>query len=199
MEDASAFDLDWFWRGWFYTTDYVDMGVKNVSKFYVTSEPNALSKRLSAQRSREADYYKNYVFLVDENSEDFKPELKDQDITESITVLKDYLDTNFSEEERKNIQVPKYFYNITFEKPGGLVMPIIVEYTFKDGTTKTETYPAEVWRHNDKEVSKVLASNKEIKSIKVDPNLETADVDTYNNSWPREIKQSRFDQFKSNN
>jgi len=199
MEDASAFDLDWFWRGWFYTTDYVDIGVKNVSKFYVTSEPNALAKRLAAQRSREVSYYKNYVFLVDENSEDFKPELKDQDITESITVLKDYLDTNFSEEEQKNIQVPKYFYNITFEKPGGLVMPIIVEYTFEDGSTKTETYPAEVWRHNDKEVSKVLASNKEIKSIKVDPNLETADVDTYNNSWPREIKQSRFDQFKSNN
>ena len=199
MEDASAFDLDWFWRGWFYTTDYVDIGVKNVSKFYVTSEPNALSKRLVAQNSREVSYYKDYVFLVDENSEDFKPELKEQDITQSISVLKDYLETNFSAEERKDIQVPKYFYNITFEKPGGLVMPIIVEYTFEDGSTKTETYPAEVWRHNDKEVSKVLASNKEIKSIKVDPNLETADVDTYNNSWPREIKQSRFDQFKSNN
>ena len=194
MEDASAFDLDWFWRGWFYTTDYVDIGVKNVSKFYVTSEPNALSKRLVAQNSREVSYYKDYVFLVDENSEDFKPELKEQDITQSISVLKDYLETNFSAEERKDIQVPKYFY-----KPGGLVMPIIVEYTFEDGSTKTETYPAEVWRHNDKEVSKVLASNKEIKSIKVDPNLETADVDTYNNSWPREIKQSRFDQFKSNN
>ena len=111
----------------------------------------------------------------------------------------EYLSSNFSEEELENIKEPKYFYNVTFEKPGGLVMPIIVEYTYDDGTTKTETYPAEIWRFNDKEVSKAVASDKEIVSIKVDPNLETADVDTSNNSWPREIKQSKFDQFKSNN
>ena len=199
MEDASAFALDWYWRGWFYTTDYVDMGVKSVSKFYVSSEPNATAKRLANQRSRDVSYYDKYVFLIDENSEEFNEDMKIESILESVTKLKEYLSSNFSEEELENIKEPKYFYNVTFEKPGGLVMPIIVEYTYDDGTTKTETYPAEIWRFNDKEVSKAVASDKEIVSIKVDPNLETADVDTSNNSWPREIKQSKFDQFKSNN
>jgi len=199
MEDASAFDLDWYWRGWFYTTDYVDIGVKSVSKFYVSSEPNATAKRLGSQRSRDASYYDKYVFLIDENSAEFKEDMKTESILESSTPLKEYLTSNFSEEELKDIIEPKYFYNVTFEKPGGLVMPIIVEYRYDDGTTKTETYPAEIWRFNDKEVSKAIASDKEIVSIKVDPSLETADVDTSNNSWPREIKQSKFDQFKSKN
>jgi hypothetical protein len=104
---------------------------------------------------------------------------------------------NFTLEERNNIKQPKFFYNVTFEKPGGLVMPIIVEYTYKDGTTKTETYPAQIWRLNDNEISKSVASDKEIVKITVDPNLETADVDTSNNAWPKEIVQSKFDEFKS--
>ena len=76
-------------------------------------------------------------------------------------------------------------------------MPIIVEYTYKDGTSKRETYPAQIWRLNDNEASKAIASDKEIVSIKVDPDLETADIDTSNNSWPKEITQSKFDQFKN--
>jgi len=75
-------------------------------------------------------------------------------------------------------------------------MPIIVEYTYADGTKNRETYPAQIWRLNDNEVSKTVASEKEIVSIIVDPDLETADIDTSNNSWPKEIKQSDFDQFK---
>ena len=75
-------------------------------------------------------------------------------------------------------------------------MPIIVEYTYADGTKKRETYPAQIWRLNDNEVSKTIASESEIVSIQVDPDLETADIDTSNNSWPKEIKQSDFDQFK---
>ena len=77
-------------------------------------------------------------------------------------------------------------------------MPIIVEYTYADGTSKTETYPAQIWRLNDKEVSKSVASEKEIVKITVDPKLETADVDTSNNSWPREEQTSEFDNFKQN-
>jgi len=199
MEDASAFDLDWFWRGWFYTTDYVDIGVKNVSRFYVSSQPNAQAKRLAKERNEDVSYYSKYVFLVDEQSDDFKEDMKKGSILENAPTLKEYLNENFTDQELKNIKEPNYFYNITFEKPGGLVMPIIVKYTYEDGTSKTETYPAEIWRFNDKEVSKVIASDKEIVSINVDPNAETADVDTYNNSWPRVIKQSKFDQFKSKN
>jgi hypothetical protein len=104
---------------------------------------------------------------------------------------------NFSDEERKNIKEPKYFYNVTFEKPGGLVMPIIVEYSYDDGTTEKITYPAQIWVHNDKEVTKAIASDKAIVGIKIDPDLETADIDTANNSWPKEAKESQFDTFKS--
>ena len=101
-----------------------------------------------------------------------------------------------SKKQQSKIKTPNYFYSITFEKPGGLVMPIIVEYTYADGSSKTETYPAQIWRLNDKEVSKAIASEKEIVSITVDPNEETADVDSANNSWPREEQSSDFDQFK---
>lgn len=78
-------------------------------------------------------------------------------------------------------------------------MPIIVEYTYADGSSKRETYPAQIWRLNDKEVSRAVASDKEIVKITLDPDEETADIDTTNNSWPREIKQSEFDRFKSGN
>ena len=76
-------------------------------------------------------------------------------------------------------------------------MPIIVEFTYADGTTKTETYPSQIWRYNDNEVTKAIASEKEIVSIKLDPKLETADIDTSNNSWPKEVKDSDFDKFKN--
>ncbi len=76
-------------------------------------------------------------------------------------------------------------------------MPIIAEYTYSDGTKERETYPVQIWRLNDKEATRTIASEKEIVSIVVDPDLETADIDTSNNSWPKEIKQSEFDQFKN--
>ena len=78
-------------------------------------------------------------------------------------------------------------------------MPIIVEFTYADGSTRTETYPAQIWRYNDREVTKAIASVKEIVSIRVDPKQETADIDTSNNSWPKEVTQSAFDKFKSKN
>ena len=110
--------------------------------------------------------------------------------------LKEYMMDNFTESERKNIKSPKYFYNITFNKPGGLVMPIIVKYTYTDGTSTMETYPAEIWRLNDHEVTKAIASEKELAKIEVDPNLETADIDVSNNMWPKTEVVSDFDKFK---
>ncbi|MDP5158369.1 MAG: M1 family metallopeptidase [Flaviramulus sp.] len=193
MEDASAFDLDWYWRGWFYTTDWVDIALKDVKKYYVTSKPNAYGENMAKRFNRDV---KDFVFLVEEGSESFDESMRNSDPVSASPTLKEYLMDNFTEEERKNIKAPKYFYNITFEKPGGLVMPIIVEYTYEDGTSKTETYPAQVWRLNDNEVSKTIASDKEIVSIVIDPKLETADVDISNNSWPKEVKQSDFEKFK---
>ena len=193
MEDASAFDLDWYWRGWFYTTDWVDIGVKDVKKYYVSSKPNDYGKRIAKRYNMKPE---DLVYLVEDGSDDFEENMRDGKPVDASPSLKEYLMDNFTAEQRKSIKEPKYFYNVTFNKPGGLVMPIIVEYTYADGTSKTETYPAEIWRLNDNEVSKAIASEKEIVSIVVDPNLETADVDTSNNSWPKEVKQNEFDQFK---
>jgi hypothetical protein len=197
MEDASAMDLDWFWRGWFYTTDWVDIGLKEVKKYYVSAEPNAYAKAQAKRYNIKLEDLPPMVFLVEEGSDEFKPSMKDGTLLQNAPTLNEYLMDNFTEEERRTIKEPKYFYNITFEKPGGLVMPIIVEYTYADGTKKKETYPAQIWRLNDNEVSRAVASEKEIVEIKVDPDLETADVDTNNNSWPKEIKQSDFEKFKN--
>ncbi|WP_299396141.1 M1 family metallopeptidase [uncultured Gelidibacter sp.] len=197
MEDASAVDLDWFWRGWFYTTDWVDIGVKEVTKFYVSSEPNQYIKDVAARRNLDLNKLEPMVYMVEDGSDELTDAMKNGIQAEDIPSLKEYLMDNFTEEERKNIKTPKYFYNVTFEKPGGLVMPIIVQYNYADGTSKTEKYPAEIWRLNDKQVSKAIASQKEITSIVVDPNAETADIDTSNNSWPRKEETSQFDNFKN--
>ena len=137
------------------------------------------------------------VYFVEEGSEDFDESLRNGSAMDNSSTLKEYVMDNFTPEERSKIKEPKFFYKITFEKPGGLVMPIIAEYTYADGTSKTVKYPAQIWRLNDDEVSKAIASQKEIVSIKVDPDLETADVDTSNNAWPKEMNQSKFDEFKN--
>ncbi len=153
MEDASAMDLDWFWRGWFYTTDVTDIGIKGVKKFY-TKNTNSET-----------------VEFV-------------EDTTKGL---------GFGSSKNPN---SKFHYEITYNKPGGLVMPIIVEFTYKDGTKERKTYPAQIWRLNDNEITKVFSSSKEITNIALDPDLETADVDTSNNNWPKE-KESKFDKFKN--
>jgi hypothetical protein len=197
MEDASAIDLDWYWRGWFYTTDWVDIGIKDVKKYYVSSKPNDYARSYAEQYRIPVDRLPPMVFLVEENSYEFNPKMKEGELLEKSKPLKAYLMDNFTEAERNKIKQPKYFYTITFEKPGGLVMPLIVEYNYIDGTKEKVTYPAQTWRHNDKEITKAVASEKEILSIKVDPEQETADIDESNNAWPKEIIQSKFEKFKS--
>jgi len=178
MEDASAMDLDWFWRGWFYTTDFTDIGIKDVKKMQVTSVPTQQAKLMANLRGQSISEYEEYVFLVEEGSEDYQVGLKMGTTLENSQTLKEYLLDNFTAQEREKIEAPEYFYNITFEKPGGLVMPIIVEFNYVDGTKEKITYPAQIWRFNDNEVSKIIASIKEISSIIVDPELETADIYT---------------------
>jgi hypothetical protein len=154
MEDASAMDLDWFWRGWFYSTDVTDIGIKGVKKFF----------------KQDADKDVNFI----------------EDTSEGLT---------FSSENAKKAD-SNFFYEITFNKPGGLVMPIIAEYTYKDGTKERKVYPAQIWRYNDNEITKVVKSDKEIVNITIDPDLETADVDTSNNSFPVQ-QESKFNKFKN--
>ena len=197
MEDASAVDLDYFWRGWFYTTDFVDIGVKGVKKYYVSNEPTKQMKEyMTARNITEADL-PPLVYLAAEDSEDYNPELKGKKPSESSQTLNAFMMDNMTESERAAVKEPKYFYEVTFNKPGGIPMPLIVEYTYADGTTKVITYPAEIWRKNDAEVKTVLSTEKEIVGIVVDPKAETADIDTTNNSWPKAETRSEFDSFKA--
>ncbi|WP_417445149.1 M1 family metallopeptidase [Joostella sp.] len=196
MEDASAVDLDWYWRGWFYSTDFVDIGVQDVKKYYVSSTPNARIREILEQRGMSESELPDLVYLVAEDSDDYKNEVAKKSEQENFKSVNEYLMDNFTPQERNNMEAPKYFYEVTFNKPGGIPMPLIVEYTYEDGTTKSITYPVEVWRKNDKEVKKVIATDKAITSIVVDPKAETADIDTENNSWPKKQGDSDFDKFK---
>jgi len=198
MEDASAVDLDYFWRGWFYTTDYVDIGVSGVKKYQVSSKPNARIEAILKQRNLKLEDLPPMVFLADMDSEDFDASLKGKNPSEVSKTLKEYMMDNFSAEERAKIKEPKFFNEVTFNKPGGIPMPLIVEYSYADGTTKTMTYPAEIWRKNDAEVKVVISSQSELTGVVVDPKAETADIDTTNNSWPKKEEKSGFDKFKGN-
>ena len=194
MEDASAVDLDWFIRGWFYTTDYTDIGIKEVKKYFVSNnETKEVKDYLSKRRRRRSGTDGPMVYMVAEGSEDYTPDMNKPFNPKEITHLDAYIKSHFTPEEQAKLVVPKYFYQVTFDKPGGLVMPIIVALTFEDGTTENHVFPAQIWRLNDAEVSRTFATQKAITKIVVDPKLETADIDVTNNTWPKQEVQSKFD------
>ncbi len=188
MEDASGVDLDWFWRGWFYTTDFNDIGIKDVRQYFVTADAPKDVKLPPGGRRRRLNANGPMVYMVESNGENGKA----MNIKE-IKPLDEYVSANFSAAERARFADPKYFYQVTFNKPGGLVMPIIVELTFEDGTKENHTFPAQIWRFNDDEVVRTFATSKVVKQILIDPKLETADIDTNNNVWPRTVAISKFD------
>ena len=175
MEDASGMDLDWFWRGWFYTTDVSDIGIKTVKPLYLTDKPNDRVVKLKEQYKQYFDSLGDLVYITDKK-EDANPKAMDA--------------------YANGKEVPSYIYSVEFEKPGGLVMPIIVELTYADDTKERITYPAQIWMKDENTVKRVFSSTQEIKSIKVDPDFETADVDTSNNSWPKK-ETTKFDKFKN--
>ena len=175
MEDASGMDLDWFWRGWFYTTDVTDIGIKEVKPLYLTDKPSERVVKLKTQYKQYFDSLGDLVFITDKK-EDANPKAMDQ-----------YLDGK---------KAPGYIYSVEFEKPGGLVMPLIVELTYADGTSEKQTFPSQIWMKDDNTVKRVFSSTQEIKSFKVDPDFETADVDVSNNSWPKN-EDNKFDEFKA--
>ena len=186
MEDASAVDLDWFWRGWFYTTDYVDIGIKSLKKLQFTNNIPFKAQVIIDKYGITNDDFP-FVFL-EEEEEGVKTESR---------IRSDNLKAYLEKDDNYKLQLPKNFYEITFEKPGGLVMPILVEYNYVDGSSDRIKYPPEIWRKNDEMVKKIIATNKEIKSVILDPDFATSDVDTENNIWPRKGGLSEFEQFKS--
>ena len=196
MEDASAVDLDWFWRGWFYTTDYVDIGLKEVNQYFVSPEPGEEMLKMMEEQGIPRNRLRPLIFF--EKYENDKSNLKDKSALENSKLLGNYLNENYSKEEIDQIDIPKYFYEVVFDKPGGLVMPIIIDIKYEDGEIVRKKYPAQVWRKNDNEVRKILTSNKKITEIVLDPDKETADIDERNNSWPKKEDQTDFDKFKSN-
>ncbi|MDY0779400.1 M1 family metallopeptidase [Tenacibaculum sp. IB213877] len=187
MEDASGMDLDWFWRGWFYTTDYTDIGITEVKPLYLTDKQSDRVKELIKTNPRAKAYFESLGDLV------FLTDKKEDANAEKVNK---YLNSLPADKKGNLKELPNYIYQVEFEKPGGLVMPIIVEITYADGTKKRQTFPAEIWRKNENKVFRVFTSNQEIKSFVVDPDLETADIDTSNNSWPKQT-ENKFDKFKN--
>lgn len=193
MEDASAVDLDWFFRGWFYSTDYVDIGIKDVIQYYVSETPTKELKDATIKKRRFGEEKGPYLYLIPEKSEELNQNKKRPMQVSSVKLLSEYIAQNFSTEEKANIKNPKYFYEVEFDKPGGMLMPIIVEITYEDDTKENFKFPAQIWRKSNETAKRVFATEKVIKKIQIDPKLETADVDVTNNSWPKENVKSKFD------
>jgi hypothetical protein len=196
MEDASAVDLDWFWKGWFYSTDVVDLGIKNVKQFYVTEDASKENAASVNRRGRRMPNSGPMIYLVNSESSELKPESKTALETEKVMALNDYLNKNYSAEEKAALKNPKYFYEVEFDKPGSLMMPIIAELQFEDGTSETHKFPVQIWRRNNITAKRVFATEKKVVKIQLDPKLETADIDVTNNTWPKEAVVDKFEQIE---
>lgn len=213
MEEASGVDLDWFWRGWFYTTDHVDISLDTVYKLRIdTKDPD-----IDFSRERQYELDKPLSLTDERNKAEGRklwverfPDIKDfYDDNDRFTVtnkernsyqkflkeLKPWERTAFE----RAVQEDKNYYVLDFSNLGGLVMPIILELTFADGSKENEYIPAEIWRRSAKSVSKLIITDKEkeLVSVSVDPRWETADVDMNNNHYPRQIIPSRIEAYKS--
>ena len=202
MEDASGVDLDWYWRGWFYTTDHVDLGIKNVNRFKIdTKNPEvekAISKELEETHAVHIGETRNKKDIEKTYSEndptilDFYNKYDPYEVTLVDQEEYDKYKSNLSEDDIKVLEADYNYYEVEFENIGGLVMPLILNFTFKDGSSEEVRIPAEIWRKNDKNVSKIFFFKKEVESIVMDPWLETADTEMYNNSWPRKTQLTKF-------
>ena len=208
MEDASGTDLDWFWRGWFYTTDNVDIAVDNVKQYRIDSKnPDvefAAKKEEGKGKPRNISSIRNEKEIKqtqDEKDKNLRDYYTDDDPLQADALHKEeyqkYI-AGLSDAEKKTIGEGMNFYEVTFEMKGELLTPIVVELQYTDGTKDYHNIPAEIWRMGDKKVSKVFKTNKELKQVVLDPYLETADVDTNNNYFPPKPQMSRFEVFKRN-
>lgn len=192
MEDASAVDLDWFWRGWFYSTENVDIALDKV-KWYQMDIP-------SSQLENKPKRGRNARITSSESEEDansFGDEA--QKFTFKNTSDSEYREfrNKLDDNQIKLANADRNFYELTFKNNGGLVMPIIIEWTYDDGTKEKEYIPAEIWRKNEQEVRKVFVKEKEVVNIVIDPDKETADINLDDNVFPRKAKKSKFDEYKN--
>ncbi len=206
MEDASAVDLDWFWRGWFYSTDNVDIAIDKVEWYKIDSKNPDVENKFRKERSMEESYHvtpdknkKEGVTTVVEKH----PELKDfynsyDEFAVKNEDRKAYktFTASLNEKEMELIEGGYNFYELHFTNEGGLVMPIIVEMTFRDGTKELKKLPAEIWRKYENKVSKVFVTQKEVVQFQIDPKRETADTNEENNYWPPRSLPNRFELYQ---
>jgi len=193
MEDASGADLDWFWRGWFYTTDFNDIGIKEVKQYFVSTEAPKGATRPASYRGNRNNPDDPLLYMVADDSPAFSPSMKKKFEVADVKPLSDFLQSHYSDAERAQLDHPKYFYQVTFDKPGGLVMPLLVELTFDDGTVQDFKFPAQIWQRDDTKCTRMFATEKPVTRIQIDPKEETADIDTSNNTWPKQETKSKFD------
>ena len=206
LEDASAVDLDWFWRGWFYGTDHVDLALNEVKWFQINTRNPEVEKEIARSGKEEENRGIGYT----RNQSDIADPMVQQDSTLvdfynkydpfSVSILDreeydNYL-KRLDSEDLVLLESDKHFYELTFENIGGMVMPLILEFEFEDGTKEVQQIPAEIWRLRDDRVTKVFVMDQAVERITLDPFLETADTDLSNNVWPPQSKPTRFQLFK---
>jgi hypothetical protein len=206
MEDASAVDLDWFWRGWFFGTDPVDISLDSVRYYRMNSmkqaienqDKKAVYERDNKYPGRERNRAAGIKFAVEQDTSllDFYNKFERFEVGKTADEdFQAYYNT-LSAEEKKLYESKKNFYELSLSNVGGLVMPVIIEWTFKDGSKEIDRIPAYIWRMNEQKITKVFAKDKEVVSVQLDPYRETADIDENNNAWPRKLAPSRFELFK---
>jgi len=200
MEDASGTDLDWFWRGWFYSTDHCDLAITDLRRYELDSgNPEIDKARSKAQRDAQPQTLPQQRNRDLPKRVDAFPELKDfyntydeLDVTEKDRQDFERWQKRLTEEEKQLLQTKKFFYVVDLKNVGGLIMPVILEIQFADGKQQELRIPAEIWRRNCDQVSKLLITEAEIRSLTLDPYLETADADVRNNYYPQRIDPQRF-------
>lgn len=206
MEDASAVDLDWFWRGWFYTTDHVDIALTDVKWFQLNTQNPEIEKAFNKERDEKADVHIGFTRNLTEIEQTYAE--KDTAMLDFYNKFdpyavdeleqKDYVNfkSKVTPEQLELLNSGKQFYELSFENIGGLVMPLIIRFTFEDESEEVVRIPAEIWKMDNYNVSKVFIFDQKVTAIRLDPFLETADTDLSNNSWPREVEPTRFNLFQ---
>jgi hypothetical protein len=191
MEDASAVDLDWFWRGWFYSTDVSDQTLESVKWYRVDSRNASLENKGVSTEAGDLSSGSRDVNTSDfsEGPQPFHLLPTEQRFYGEFLSRVDDKEI-ISKLENKNI------YEVTISNKGGLVMPVIIEWTYKDGSHEVEKIPAEIWRLNEHRVTKVFVKEKEVTNVMIDPDMETADINIEDNIFPRVDRPSKFEQFK---
>lgn len=204
MEDASAVDLDWFWRGWFYTTENVDISISNVKAYQLKDSQMVemkfnkipvITKDQFIGDIRNREMIKETVNELDKSIDDKYAKLRQKNDTLPKLTVED-LYSKVSDEEKKRLASTQLFYEVSFKNIGGLIAPLTIKATFKDNTTEIIRIPVEIWIMGNETVSKVFMFNKEVISFHLDPFLESADTDLDNNSWPSISQPTRFELYE---